>query len=480
MRLCHAALLETVGREKTRVGVSEVRAARDTNDRDPGLSWRAALVAAIPVVAVLFMVLGPGRERAARLLDQGLLEMGGAVSGFPDNVPGYDDLRQTLAEGGVSLRAWVDRSLREQPTASGGTVDQAAESEVPSPAASVAVEADGAAEPVAMVLAEPTPEVAVTPLSEPIPTAAAPAVATTPRAEPAVSEAMPAGSSPAVESVPAGPEAIPAPPAPAVLAEAPAPPPAVSETERPALSPFGQDVEEVVIQVEHHGPEPAVENAAAPVVIPALAPVQAATVLPDASDPPAAPASRILAATPPRTLGQMVMRPGWSLSKAAARLYGHASKRVMSDLARANPDIPDLNLVRPGDLVIFPVRVASPPPAGAQVVRLERLSGLDEAFSALSRVRERVQDTALFACFSPEAGLTFDVVLDHLYPDAVTAAQALAELPGDLASRAGTMALDDPLAIYYSSLVSPGGGDGPVAPVKAVAQNAAVPVAGAR
>ncbi len=86
---------------------------------------------------------------------------------------------------------------------------------------------------------------------------------------------------------------------------------------------------------------------------------------------------------------------------------------------------------------------------------------------------------ALFAVFTG-AGLTFDVVLDHLYPDAVTAAQALAELPGDLASRAGTMALDDPLAIYYSSLVSPGGGDGPVAPVKAVAQNAAVPVAGAR
>jgi hypothetical protein len=70
-------------------------------------------------------------------------------------------------------------------------------------------------------------------------------------------------------------------------------------------------------------------------VIPALAPCQAATVLPDASTP-AAPESRILAATPRAPWGRLSCA-GMESVQAAARLYGHASKRVMSDLARANP-----------------------------------------------------------------------------------------------------------------------------------------------
>ncbi|WP_218064814.1 AAA family ATPase [Desulfolutivibrio sulfoxidireducens] len=551
MRLCHAALLEAVGREKTKVGVFEVRAARDMGDRDPGFSWRAALVAAVPVVAVLFMVLGPGRDRAAGLFEGGLLRLGEAISHFPENVPGYDDLRQTLASGEFfpwrqAEKAEVSAALADpapepavpvqpEPAVPDTSLSELAlpEKAVPAPAPEVAVaplsepavpQAALAAEPVPAVsdtslselvllgkaVIEPAPEVAVAPLSEPaVPQAVlaaepVPAVSDTslselallgkaviepaapePVSEPAapdrsLSEAAPVEASLAAEMVRVVPEPSTIPKYPAreasrILAEAPsAAAVAVPGHEPAAPKPLDGEVEEVVIQVENSGPAPGLENVAAPVAVVS----DAAPALPEVAGPPAVPMARVLAAKPPRTLGQVIMRPGWSLSKAASRLYGSGGKRVMAEVARANPDISDLNQVRPGELVIFPARVAPPPPENTHVVRLETLSGLDEAFSALSRIRDHVPDAVLFAQFSADAGLTFDVVLGHGYPDAATAAQALAGLPREVASRAGTVILYDPRAIYYSSLEPAGGKDGPAVLAKAVAQNAAIPEAG--
>ncbi|WP_256128345.1 AAA family ATPase [Desulfolutivibrio sulfoxidireducens] len=517
MRLCHAALLEAVGREKTKVGLSEVRAARDMGDRDPGFSWRAALVAAVPVVAVLFMVLGPGRDRAAGLLEGGLLRLGEAISHFPGNVPGYDDLRQVLASGEFFPWRQVEKA-----EVSAALADQASEPAVPAqPEPAVPETSLSELALLGKAVPAPAPEVAVAPLSEPaVPQAAlaaeaVPAVSDTslselalrgkaviepaapePVSEPAapdrsLSEAAPVEASLAAEMVRVVPEPSTIPKYPAreasrILAEAPsAAAVAVPGHEPAAPKPLDGEVEEVVIQVENSGPAPGLENAAAPVAAvsdaaPALpaAPVAPAATT-EAAGPPAVPMARVLAAKPPRTLGQVIMRPGWSLSKVASRLYGSGGKRVMAEVARANPDISDLNHVRPGELVIFPARVAPPPPENTYVVRLETLSGLDEAFSALSRIRDHVPDAVLFARFTPGEGLFFDVALNRWYPDAATAAQALAGLPGEMASRAGTVLLDDPRAIYYSSLDPAGEGDAPAVLAKAVAQNAAIPEAGA-
>ncbi len=441
MRLCHAALLETVGRDKARVGVSEVRAARDTGDREPGFSWRAGLVAAVPVVAVLFMVLGPGRERAAGLLDAGLSSLARTMSELPGNLPGYDHLRRHLASGEFFPWRQAEAALPEGADAA-MTVATSPESIAP---------AADAVESAASPLPAARPELAASPSFEPIPAEAASGLSATPPAEPGTADV-----------------GIPRSPAVAVLAEAPAFAPAPVAGEGPTgLVPLGLDAETVVIQVEGHEAEPATETAAAPDTPPAPEAIQIA--------PPVVP---VAAAAPPESLGRAALRPGWSLSKTAERLYGNGGRRVMRDIAAANSDIVNLDRVRPGVGVVFPARVAAAPPQGAYVVRMERTWELDEAFSALSRVRERVPGAVLLAWFSPDAGLAFDVVLDRYFQDAAAASQALAGLPRKITSRAGTVVLDDPRAIYYSFL-EPAVADSPGhAPVRAVAQNAAIGEAG--
>lgn len=350
MRLCHAALLETVGRDKTRVGVSEVRAARDMGDREPGFSWRSALTAAVPVVAVLFMVLGPGRERAAGLLDEHPLGLGRTISELSENLPDDDHPRRHPASGEFFPWSNAETALPE------GT------------------------------------DAAMTAVTSPESIASASGLSATPPAEPGTADV----GIPSAPAVPPAPEAI------------------------------------------------------------RIAP----------------PAVPVAAAALPENLGRAAMRPGWSLSRTAARLYGNGGRRVMRDIAAANPDIADPDRVRPGAGVVFPARVAVAPPRGAYVVRMERASELDAAFSVLSRVRERVPEAVLLAWFSPDAGLAFDVVLGRYFQDAAAASQALAGLPRDLADLAVAVALDDPRAIYYSSL-KPADADSH-APAKAVAQNAAV------
>ncbi len=421
MRLCHAALLETVGRDKTRVGVSEVRAARDMGDREPGFSWRAGLVAAVPVVAVLFMVLGPGRERATGLLDEGLLRLGRTMSEFPEKLPGYDHLRRHLASGELFPWSQAETASPEGTGEPDMTAAKIPESPVPA--------------------AAPNPELAVSPSPEPALSGTAPDMAATPLTGPDAADLQ-------IPRVPAFGPAL-------VAGEVPA-----------GLLPFGLDAEAVVIQVEDTVAWPAVETAAAPGIFPAPEAIQIA--------PAAVP---VAAAAPPETLGRAAMRPGWSLSRTAARLYGNGGKRVMREVAAANPDIVDLDRVRPGAAVVFPARVADAPPPGAYVVRIEAASELDAAFSALSRVRERVPGAVLLARFSPDAGLAFEVVLDRYFKDAASAFQALAGLPREMASLAGTVVLDDPRAIYYSSLEPADAGSPAHAPVKAVAQNAAIPEA---
>jgi general secretion pathway protein A len=187
----------------------------------------------------------------------------------------------------------------------------------------------------------------------------------------------------------------------------------------------------------------------------------------------AAPQAMAPAVAPPRVLGEMVMRPGWSLSKTAARLYGSGGRRVMSDVAAANPGIADLDLVRPGAKVAFPARQVDPLPVGTSVVLFERKTDLDAAFAALAALRDSVPQVVLYAHFSPRSGLVFDVVLDRYHSDAASAQKALDALPHGVAVKAQVVEYLDDATVAYSVL-EPAAATGP-GTVRTVAQNAALP-----
>ncbi|MEF3697956.1 MAG: hypothetical protein V3572_12435, partial [Desulfolutivibrio sp.] len=234
-------------------------------------------------------------------------------------------------------------------------------------------------------------------------------------------------------------------------------------------------LEPVIIEVAA-APAPALERAAspAPALAPAVAELQAT---PPASAVQAAPQAMAPAvatvAAPPRVLGELVMRPGWSLSKTAARLYGSGGRRVMNDVAAANPGIADLDLVRPGARVAFPARQVEPLPAGSSVILFERKTDLDAAFAALAALRDSVPQAVLYAHYSPRSGLVFDVVLDRYHSDTASAQKALDALPHGVAVKAQVVEYLDDVTVAYSVL-EPAGAGAP-GTVRTVAQNAALP-----
>lgn len=488
MRLCHATLLETVGREKAKAGLAEVRAARRTAG-EGGLSWRAAAVAALPVAAVLAMLAGPGRERAVEMLDTGLLRMGEAVSSVPDSIPGYYD----------AARQWIASAdfLQRKPLAESGEVKPEA-APVAAPAAAPAA-ASAIAPVAAPVVASATPlapakSAAAAPVAAPV---ATPVAAASPAASPVVAPAATPVATPSAPSaeVPAAPSVTPltatahvaaspvVAPTPsvapvAVAAQAnPVTPPSVSpEALRvvPADLPVAAlrtiGVEPVIIEV---ATAPAAPVAVAPAPVPAQAELQATPPTPavQAAAPAQAPAAVV--AAPPRVLGEMVMRSGWTLSKVAARLYGSGGRRVMNDVAAANPGIADLDLVRPGAKVAFPARQTEPLPMGASVVLFDRKTDLDAAFAALSALRDSVPQAVLYAHYSPRSGLVFDVVLDRYHGDMASAQKALDALPHGVAVKAQVVEYLDDVTVAYSVLEPAGAGASGT--VRTVAQNAALP-----
>jgi general secretion pathway protein A len=537
MRLCHATLLEAVGREKTRAGLAEVRAARRAGGIG-GMSWRAAAMAALPVAAVLAMLVGPGRERAAEMLDTGLVRMGEVVSKASDAVPqmpGIDDLRRVIAS--FDNPSPAPEAIPEAAPAAPQTTADAAVARPVLPEAPVA--AASIAEPVAesavAPVAEPATAQAATPEASPMPAPAAqpqaPAAITASQAVAAAAApapaqplvvagdgmpALPTGFTPQVQRV--VPDSLSASASGALVmnrnvqlaAEAEqvvidvsaaqtAARPVAQAAAQPVAQPVAQAVAQPVAQaVAQPAAQPVVQPLAQPIAQPAALTVSlptiqataqpvAQTAVQPAAQPvvaapalatPVAPAAGVapqiaaqpVSSAPPLILGEVVVRQGWSLSKAAARLYGSGGKRVMSAVAAANPGITDMDMVRPGHRVAFPARETEPLPKGARVVLLGRQTGLDEAFAALASLRDSVPQAVLYAHFSPREGLVFDVVLDRYHTDQAAAEKALSTLPLAIATRARVVEYVGDAMVAYSSLepaAAPGG-----AAVQTVAQNA--------
>jgi len=162
-----------------------------------------------------------------------------------------------------------------------------------------------------------------------------------------------------------------------------------------------------------------------------------------AQETPAAPATPAVAGAPgradaPRELGQAVMRPGWLVSRQAARLYGAGSPRVLAEIVRANPGV-DCDRVRAGDRLAFPAIACDAPPRNAFLVSLGQADSLEKAFELFDRHREAGTSLAVLSSYHPATGLRFDVVLSDLFHSRLAAEAARGGLARGLASRAAVV-----------------------------------------
>lgn len=136
------------------------------------------------------------------------------------------------------------------------------------------------------------------------------------------------------------------------------------------------------------------------------------------------------------SLGEAAVKPGWALSRLAARVYGNGGRSVLAAIAKANPGV-DMARLRAGESLVYPAIEAKAPPAGSVLVKVAAADSLEQGLALVARGKDRHHLTlALFCTRIPGAGPRFDVVLAALYPDQSRAQAALAALPSDLAAKA--------------------------------------------
>lgn len=427
VRLCHMSMLLAIGLGKKRVGWRLVgRAARESLSTTRVWLPRLAAATAIGGMAAFGLTLATvqfqPREQALRAWSAVLSRMDDSARFVGDSVAAATDAGKALVEGGDGK---VSVTVSMTVAAHG----QAA----PGPAVATADEPVSRSAPVApaAVLATPSvpaPAVAKAPVTavrqmpdEPV--AAAPVAGKT--FVPAMSPSVPAleehtlADSGAVRDVP---PAVAAPASPDTVATGPQNP------MRPAsrATPVADDAP-IVISV----------GATVPETGPRVAPLAVV------------PVSRM-----PGELGTLSVRPGGSVLRMAARIYGHGDWRVLDALRQANPGL-DLDRVVVGASLVFPTIEAAPLPEGVCLLRVAEVQSLKEGYTMVERYRRSGPALSLFVTYNPATGLQFDVVTASPFADQATAMAFAAGLPRQLAAKAGVITAYSRDTVFFTELGEP-------------------------
>jgi general secretion pathway protein A len=438
VRLCHLSMLLAVGFGKRRIGWGLVgRAARESVG-GAGLWLRRAAAACACVALVGAAGYGIfGQEFSA--LPQTLLDLArqGRVA----------QPQPAVATAVAPQAATTPRAEAAPPPAPAAAADEAPEAAPEVVTAAAPETQEPAAQPVVAAVSQPeaAPADTVAPqrVVSPEPAAAQEAVAATAVAAPAP---QPVAAHAASTGVPA---AVAAPAAPAA---APAPGKGLGAAMDLADAAQPQEAGEQIIVVTSEDGLPALPQPAGTLAAPPALPVA-----------PLAPGKAAAAAGTTQDaaeLGASVVRPGWSVSRLAARVYGNGGRAVLARLAKANPGI-NIGHVRAGESLVYPGIEAKAPPVGAYLVKVGSVDSLEKGFAFISHVKDRENlSLSLFCTSHPNTGNRFDVVVAALYPSQSSAQAALAALPPELASRAVLLGGFPEGTAYYTDL---GEADGMVA-----------------
>lgn len=151
-------------------------------------------------------------------------------------------------------------------------------------------------------------------------------------------------------------------------------------------------------------------------------------------------------------LGIVEVKRGDTLLEMLEIVYGH-SRSIYRDYAfKANEHFADLNNLSIGDRVIFPAINAPVTPSGGDTfwVRLSSFPTLEQAFDFVRAWPSEAPRIKMIPFFREDSGLHVDVVLKRLFPDSVTAQNAMNGLLPYTAKNMDVIQFDLKDSHYYS------------------------------
>ncbi len=154
----------------------------------------------------------------------------------------------------------------------------------------------------------------------------------------------------------------------------------------------------------------------------------------------------------PTLLGKLALQNGRTVWWMLTDLYGEYNRDILRSVAKANPQIRNLNRVQAGQVVRLPALPSgkSPLEGGAYWIQIMASADLDEAYEFYRTHKTTFPDLRFLPYWNPRQGMLFTVQLKDGFPDEATARQHLAGLPPALAAGAGVVKTPESDTVYYS------------------------------
>lgn len=154
----------------------------------------------------------------------------------------------------------------------------------------------------------------------------------------------------------------------------------------------------------------------------------------------------------PTLLGKLALQNGRTVWWMLTDLYGEYNRDILRSVAKANPQIRNLNRVQAGQVVHLPALPSgkSPLEGGAYWIQIMASADLDESYEFYRTHKTTFPDLRFLPYWNPRQGMLFTVQLKDGFPDEATARQHLAGLPPALAVGAGVAKTPESDTVYYS------------------------------
>jgi general secretion pathway protein A len=156
--------------------------------------------------------------------------------------------------------------------------------------------------------------------------------------------------------------------------------------------------------------------------------------------------------TPPTLLGSLKIREYDEVLRFLLEIYGNAETARFQAVIRANPHIVDMNIIKPGETIVFPAI-----PAQAQIlatpgywVQIARKETLEEAYRIFKTYPQEPLPTRLIPSWTAKNGKAFTIILKKCFPSEEAARNAIQTLPSMLVASAEIMKTPEKDTIYFA------------------------------
>jgi general secretion pathway protein A len=151
-------------------------------------------------------------------------------------------------------------------------------------------------------------------------------------------------------------------------------------------------------------------------------------------------------------LGQVTLSRNETLSGLIKNVYGGFSSKHFKSLILANPQIDDPDLVKVGQIILFPAIPASvkPWPMNTWWINIGDKDSLEEAMQFLRALPKKTPPVRLVPYWNSREGTKFAFLLTRYFSDEANAKRQLKKLPSSFSSQAKLLASWDEDTVFFA------------------------------